>query len=124
MRSQSASVLLHPPSPRPIPAGDGAPDDMLIALLLLLGLAILAYAYAFVRAAIAQRVGPSPEAIVLGAIVSFLDTLGIGSFAPTTAWFRFRRMVPDRLIPPTLLVGLTPGATAQSIIFLILLGIL
>jgi hypothetical protein len=65
---------------------------------------------------------PGPEAIALGAVVSFLDTLGIGSFAPTTAWFRFRRMVPDRLIPPTLLVGLTPGATAQSIIFLILLG--
>ena len=97
---------------------------MLIALLLLLGLAILAYAWAFIRAAIARRVGPSLEAIVLGAVVSFLDTLGIGSFAPTTAWFRFRRMVPDRLIPPTLLVGLTPGATAQSIIFLILLGIL
>jgi len=95
---------------------------MLTALLILLGLAILAYAWAFVRAAIANRVGPNPEAIALGAVVSFLDTLGIGSFAPTTAWFRFRRMVPDRLIPPTLLVGLTPGATAQSIIFLILLG--
>ena len=97
---------------------------MLIALLVLLGLAILAYAFAFVRAAIAKRVGPSPEALALGAVVSFFDTLGIGSFAPTTAWFKFRRMVPDRLIPPTLLVGLTPPAMAQSIIFLILLGVL
>ena len=33
-------------------------------------------------------------------------------------------MVPDRLIPPTLLVGLTPPAMAESIIFLILLGVL
>src|SRR4030095_12821209 len=116
--------MLRGRSPRSIHDGDGAPDDMLIALLILLGLAILAYAWAFVRAAIANRVGPSPEAIALGAVVSFLDTLGIGSFAPTTAWFRFRRMVPDRLIPPTLLSALPPGATAKSIIFLILLGVL
>jgi uncharacterized membrane protein YfcA len=97
---------------------------MLIALLLILGLAVLVYGFALGRAAVAKRVGPNSEALVLGAVVNFLDTLGIGSFAPTTAWFRFRRMVPDRLIPPTLLVGLTPPAMAQSIIFLILLGVL
>lgn len=28
---------------------------------------------------------PSPVAIVLGAVTNFFDTLGIGSFAPTTA---------------------------------------
>jgi uncharacterized membrane protein YfcA len=97
---------------------------MLIALLIILGVAILAYGFALVRAAIAKRVAPGAEALALGAVVNFLDTLGIGSFAPTTAWFRFRRMVPDRLIPPTLLVGLTPPAMAQSIIYLILLGVL
>src|SRR4051794_14058382 len=97
---------------------------MLIALLILLGLAVLAYGFALARAAIAKRVGPSLEALALGAVVNFLDTLGIGSFAPTTAWFKFRRMVPDRLIPPTLLCGLTPPAMTESIIFLILLGVL
>jgi uncharacterized membrane protein YfcA len=97
---------------------------MLIALLIILGVAILAYAFALVRAAIAARVAPGAEALALGAVVNFLDTLGIGSFAVTTAWFKFRRMVPDRLIPPTLLVGLTPPAMAQSIIFLLLLGVL
>ena len=60
----------------------------------------------------------------VGAIVSFFDTLGIGSFAPTTAWLKFRRLVPDRLIPPTMLVGLTPPSMAEAIIFLILLGVL
>src|SRR6185312_12132703 len=30
----------------------------------------------------------------------------------------------DRLIPPTLLVGLTPPAMTESIIFLVLLGVL
>lgn len=97
---------------------------MLIALLVILGIAVLAYGFALARAAIAARVAPGAEALALGAVVNFLDTLGIGSFAPTTAWFRFRRMVPDRLIPPTLLCGLTPPAMTESIIYLILLGVL
>ena len=97
---------------------------MLIALLIPLGLAILVYLFALARAAYSQRAAPRSEALALGAIVSFFDTLGIGSFAPTTAWLKFRRLVPDRLIPPTMLVGLTPPAMTQSIIFLILLGVL
>jgi uncharacterized membrane protein YfcA len=97
---------------------------MLTVLLIMLGLAILAYGAALVRVAIAKRVAPGLEALALGAVVNFLDTLGIGSFAVTTAWFKFRRMVPDRLIPQTLLCGLTPPAMTESIIYLILLGVL
>src|SRR5689334_13622881 len=97
---------------------------MLIILLIMLGAAVLAYGYALARAALGKRVGPKPEAIALGAVVNFLDTLGIGSFAPTTAWFKFRRMVPDRLIPQTLLCGLTPPAMTESVIYLVLLGVL
>ena len=96
---------------------------MLIALLVPLGLAILAYAVVLTRAAIAERVRPDAEALGLGAVVNFLDTLGIGSFAPTAAWFKFRKMVPDRLIPPTMLAGLTPPVMVESIAFLILLGV-
>ena len=96
---------------------------MLIALLVPLGLAILVYAGALARSAIAQRARPNGEALGLGAVVSFFDALGIGSFAPTAAWLKFRRLVPDRLIPPTMVVGLTPPAMAQSVIFLILLGV-
>src|SRR5688572_14081127 len=72
----------------------------------------------------ARRLRPNVEALGLGAVVSFFDTLGIGSFAPTTAWLKFRRLVPDRLIPPTMVVGLTAPAMAQSTIFLILLGVM
>jgi uncharacterized membrane protein YfcA len=96
---------------------------MLIALLVPLGLAIAFFTFFLARAAIAARATPNPEAVLLGAVVSFFDTLGIGSFAPTTAWLRFRRMVPDRLLPPTMLVGLTPPAMAESVIFLVLLGV-
>ncbi|MEO6433560.1 MAG: sulfite exporter TauE/SafE family protein [Sphingomicrobium sp.] len=96
----------------------------MIGLLVSLSIAILFYAAALVRAAIGQHIRPNAEAIYLGAVVNFFDALGIGSFATTTVWMKFRKMVPDRLIPPTMLVGLTPPVLAQSIIFLILLGVL
>jgi Sulfite exporter TauE/SafE len=97
---------------------------MLIALLIALGLAILIYTISLARTAIVRGVRPNIEALGLGAVVNFFDTLGIGSFAPTAAWFKFRRLVPDRLIPPTMVAGLTPPAMAESIIFLILLGVM
>jgi len=96
---------------------------MLIALLIPLTLAILVYAFVLARAAIARRAKPTLEALALGAFVNFFDTFGIGSFAQTTAWMKFRKMVPDNLIPPTMIAGLTPPAMVESIIFLILLGV-
>jgi uncharacterized membrane protein YfcA len=97
---------------------------MLTALLVPLALAVILYALTLVRAGLARRAVPRLEAIALGAITNFFDTLGVGSFAPTMAWFKFRRLVPDRLIPRTMLVGHTLPAVAQAIIFLILLGVL
>ncbi len=96
---------------------------MLIALLVPLVLSILLYALVLLRSAVEKGAVPNVEAILLGAVVNFFDTLGIGSFAPTAAWFKFRRLVPDRLIPQTMLVGLTPPSMTESIIFLILLGV-
>jgi hypothetical protein len=96
---------------------------VLIALLIPLAMAILVYAFVLARAAIARRAAPTLEALALGAVVNFFDTFGIGSFAQTTAWMKFRKMVPDRLIPPTMIAGLTPPAMVESIIFLILLGV-
>jgi uncharacterized membrane protein YfcA len=98
-------------------------EMLLIALLIPLGMAIFVYAFVLARAAITRRAKPTLEALVLGAVVNFFDTFGIGSFAQTTAWMKFRRMVPDRLIPPTMIAGLTPPAMVESIIFLILLGV-
>ena len=97
---------------------------MLIALLVPLTLAILLYAATLMKAVIARRATPSLEAVVVGAVVNFFDTLGIGSFAPTTAWLKFRKLVPDRLIPCTMLVGLTPPSMLEGFIFLILLGVM
>jgi len=97
---------------------------MLMALLIPLALAALFYAVMLTRAALARRAGPGFEAIVLGVITNFFDTLGVGSFAPTMAWLKFRRLVPDRLIPRTMLAGHTLPAVVQAIIFLVLLGVL
>ena len=62
---------------------------------------------------------PQETALELGTgfVTNFFDTLGIGSFAPTTAIFKFFKIVPDRLIPGTLNVGHTVPTIAQAFIF-------
>jgi uncharacterized membrane protein YfcA len=98
-------------------------SSMLIALLVPIILATLVFTFVLAKAAIEGRAWPSPETLGLGAVVCFFDTLGIGSFAPSTAWLKFRKLTPDRLIPPTILVGLTTAAVIESIIFLLKLGV-
>jgi uncharacterized membrane protein YfcA len=95
-------------------------------VILLAALAILVLAFVSVLLAAARRRGelrPNVESIGLGAVTNFFDTLGIGSFAPTTAWLKFRRMVPDSFIPATLNVGHALPTIAQSAIFLVILGV-
>ena len=96
----------------------------MIALLVPLGLAVALFCIILARSAVQRRAAPNLEAMGVGAVVSFFDTLGIGSFAPTAAWLKLRRLVPDRLIPQTMLVGLTPPSMVEAIIFLILLGVM
>lgn len=55
---------------------------------------------------------------LVGFGTNFFDTLGIGSFATTTAAFRLMRRVPDELIPGTLLVGLALPVVVQALIFI------
>jgi len=91
---------------------------MLTAILFLLALAAVFYVAVLVRGALAQgALRPAWEPTAVGAVVNFFDTLGIGSFAPTTAIYKLRRIVPDELIPGTLNVGHTPSAIAEALIF-------
>jgi uncharacterized membrane protein YfcA len=60
---------------------------------------------------------PTPIQIGIGAVTNFFDTLGIGSFATTTALFRFLRTVPDRIIPGTLNVGHALPTVVQAYIY-------
>jgi uncharacterized membrane protein YfcA len=60
---------------------------------------------------------PTALQTFLGGAANFLDALGIGSFATTTAAFRFLKMVPDRVIPGTLNAGHALPTIAQAFIF-------
>lgn len=65
------------------------------------------------------KLSPKDSALQLGTgfVTNFFDTLGIGSFAPTTAIFKFFKVVQDRLIPGTLNVGHTIPTITQAFIF-------
>lgn len=52
----------------------------------------------------------------VGFVVAFFDTLGIGSFAPTTAALKFQGKLADELIPGTLNVGLNTAAMLEMLI--------
>jgi len=66
---------------------------------------------------------PTLESLGLGAVTNFFDTLGIGSFATTTAWIKLRKLVPDSFIPGTLNVGHALPTVAQAYIFIQLVSV-
>jgi uncharacterized membrane protein YfcA len=60
---------------------------------------------------------PTLADVGIGLVTDFLDTLGIGSFAPTTALFKFRGTPADELIPGTLNVGHNAAAFLETVLF-------
>ena len=98
----------------------------MVVILLLAGLAMAALMFAAALIGQAHRRGqlrPNSEAIALGAVTDFFDTLGIGSFAPTTAWFKLRKMIPDSFIPGTLNTGHALPTIAQALVFITLVKV-
>jgi uncharacterized membrane protein YfcA len=53
----------------------------------------------------------------IGFVTAFFDTLGIGSFATTTAVYKLRNMVPVKLMPGTLNVGHALSTITQAFIY-------
>ncbi|MAP96334.1 MAG: permease [Ponticaulis sp.] len=97
---------------------------VLTILLFLLGVFAAGLITLILRAAIPKgETTPNFEAVFIGAVTNFFDTLGIGNFAPTTAWFKFRKLIPDSHIPATLNVGHALPVITQSAIFLTILGV-
>src|ERR1700743_1944502 len=90
-----------------------------LVLLAALGVVNVAFVLAWIRYARRMRVRPVPTAgdIAIGFGTDFLDALGIGSFAPTTALFKFRGSPPDELIPGTLNVGHNAAAFVETAVF-------
>jgi uncharacterized membrane protein YfcA len=87
-----------------------------LALLGALFIVNVAFVLAWVRDARARAVRPAPTGpdIAIGFVTDFLDALGIGSFAPTTALFKFRGVPADELIPGTLNVGHNAAAFVET----------
>jgi uncharacterized membrane protein YfcA len=99
--------------------------DFPVTALILAAIVVLALGYAVRwwrtergRAQAGQPRRPDPIDLAIGAVVNFFDTLGIGSFAPTTAAFKLFRRVPDDQIPGTLNAGNCLPTMAQGLIFI------
>jgi hypothetical protein len=67
---------------------------------------------------IARIARPGVRIVAVGFITNFSDTLGIGSFAPTTTAYKALRLVPDGQIPGTMIVGVIvlPSGTPATIL--------
>ena len=94
--------------------------DAKTVLFLALGLVAVVFLVAWVRSA---RRGPDdprpgPLALAIGFVTNFFDTLGIGSFAPTTSIFKLKGLLPDERIPGTLNVGHAIPTIVQAFIFI------
>jgi uncharacterized membrane protein YfcA len=79
-----------------------------------LGVVLVVYGAALSRGGLVM---PTALQTAIGLVTAFFDTLGIGSFATTTAVYKLRHMVPVKLIPGTLNVGHTLPTIAQAFIY-------
>ena len=61
---------------------------------------------------------PSFVELFIGMVTNFFDTLGIGSFAPSTSIFKFWHLVPDEKIPGTLNVGHALPTLLEAFLFI------
>jgi uncharacterized membrane protein YfcA len=97
-----------------------------------LGLVAIPYLLALTGAAARARAArargeesahPSPLELAIGFVANFFDTLGIGSFATTTAVFKLKGLVRDEWVPGTLNVGHTLPTMAQAFIFIAIVNV-
>ena len=70
-----------------------------------------------------SSVRPTWLQTVIGFIANFFDTLGIGSFATTTAMYRAWNVVRDERIPGTLNVGHALPTITQALIYIAIIEV-
>jgi uncharacterized membrane protein YfcA len=97
----------------------------MVALLLgLMAIAGIVFTIAMVRAARARgELRLTGEGLALGAVTDFFDTLGVGSFAPSTAWIKLRKLAPDSHIPAIVIVGHALPTIAEGLIYVTLVKV-
>ena len=91
-----------------------------IGLLAAIAVANIAFVVGWIWAVRRYRLRGRPGLVDfgIGTLVTFFDTLGIGSFAPTTALFKIRGRPSDELIPGTLNVGLNAAGLLETVLFI------
>jgi uncharacterized membrane protein YfcA len=96
-----------------------------IALFSALGVLCAVFAAQWLRLARdpRRRERPTLSDLGIGLLTNFLDALGIGSYAPTTALYKFRGHPSDELIPGTLNVGSVAVGIAETLIFVTVIAV-
>ena len=99
------------------------PDRLIAGVLIAVAVIGAAFIAAWIwlesrRAHRTETPKPRKTDLAIGFVANFFDTLGVGSFATTTAAWRLRGLVPDELIPGTLNVGHALPTIAQALIFI------
>lgn len=57
----------------------------------------------------------------IGFVTNFMDTLGVGAFAPTTAIYKLLHIIPDDLIPGTINAGGVLPVILEAFIFVVII---
>jgi uncharacterized membrane protein YfcA len=99
---------------------------MTVRTILYIGLGVVALMLivALLRALPRHRPAmPTPLQGLIGFVTDFFDTLGIGSFAVTTALFKLFRQAPDEQIPGTLNVGHALPTVVEALIFIVIVAV-
>ena len=96
-------------------------------VVILLGIAALMFAIIhvmdYMKFRKAGRAGEEKEGspvlfAISSAVINFFDTLGIGSFAPATAFYRQFKLVKDQVLPGTLNAAFCIPVITQAMIFI------
>ena len=98
------------------------------ALFVALGVFGVAFIFIWIKALLSskdfsRRLMPTLAESAIGFATDFLDTLGIGSFATTTALFKIAKVVSDENIPGTLNVGHTIPTLLEALIFIAIVSV-
>jgi uncharacterized membrane protein YfcA len=93
---------------------------MLKLLLLALGLCAVIFTAVWIAEVVRERKAsmPSLRDCLIGLFTLFLDTLGIGAFATTTAFFKLWHLVSDEEIPGTLNIGIALPSVVEAFIYM------
>jgi uncharacterized membrane protein YfcA len=102
-------------------------NTTVIVLLSTLSIVALGFIWRWWAIERARRKGESKPVTLFDTIVgfftNFLDTLGIGSFATTTSFYKLRKHVPDENIPGTLNVGHALPTVAQALVYIAIIQV-